>query len=113
MKSYADRQTNPKLKIGDNVLVEQPKQNKLSKPFDFKPHQITNRKRSMVIARRKDKSVTLNSSFLKPIREQVSILSSSNKNDDAFNTSSPHEPVLRRSERGQIPLTYLKDSVCK
>ena len=98
-----------KLKIEDNVLVEQCKQNKLSTPFDSKPLQITKWKRSMVIARREDKSVTQNSSFLKTIRGQVSSLPSSSKNDDAFNTSSPHEPVLRRSERGQRPPTNLKD----
>ena len=103
----------PKLKIGDNALVEQPKQNKLSTPFDSKQLQITNWKRSMVIARGEDKSVTLNSSFLKPIRGQVSILPYSNKNDDAFNTSLPHEPLLRQSERGQRPPTFLKDCVCK
>ena len=113
MKSYADRQRSPKLKIGHNVLVEQPKQNKLSTPFDSKPFQITNWKRFMVIERREKKSATLNSSFLKPIRGQVSSLPSSNKNDDAFNRSSPHEPVLRRFEKGQRPPTYLKDYVCK
>ena len=53
MKTYADERNNAKrskLTIGDNVLVKQPKQNKLSNPFDTKPYQITEKKGTMVTA---------------------------------------------------------------
>ena len=57
MKVYADKRSNAisKLKIGDNVLVEQPKQNKLSAPFNPKPLQITNKKGPMVLREGKTK----------------------------------------------------------
>ena len=115
MKVYADKRSNAqssKLKIGDNVLVEQPKQNKLSTPFDPKPLQITDKKGSMVTARRGDKAITRNSSFFKPIRGQVSVPPPTDK-DDVLDTDTPDQPVLRRSERERRPPTYLKDYVCK
>ena len=115
MKVYADKRSNAqsfKLKIGDNVLVEQAKQNKLYTPFDPKLLQITDKKGSMVTARREDKAITRNSSFFKPIRGQVSEPPPTNE-DDVLDTSTPDQPVLRRSERERRPPTYLKDYVCK
>jgi len=70
MKQYADHRANAKqsdLKPGDTVLVRQPKENKLSTPYDPKPYQVQERKGSMVTARRDDKSITRNTSFFKKI----------------------------------------------
>ena len=67
MKLYADERNHArksKVTIGDNVLVKQPKENKLSTPFDPKPYQVTNKKGTMVTAEREDKSITRNSSLL-------------------------------------------------
>ena len=76
MKLYADERNHArksKVTIGDSVLVKQPKENKLSTPFDPKPYQVTNKKGTMVTAEREDKSITWNSSFFKPIRGPVQI----------------------------------------
>lgn len=59
------------LTVGDNVLVKQPKENKLSTPFDPKPYQITDKKGTMVTAAREGKSITRNTTFFKPIRGSV------------------------------------------
>ena len=114
MKVYADERSNvqsSKLKIGDNVLVKQPKQNKLSTPFDLKPLQITDKKGPMVPARREDKAITRNSSFFKPIRGQVSVPPPTDE-DDVLDTSTPDQPVLRRSERERAKTSYLFEELC-
>ena len=112
MKVYADERNNARksnLTVGDNVLVKQPKENKLSTPFDPKPYQITNRKGTMVTASREDKSITRNSTFFKPIHGHVQVPPT---NDDSDDFTGPAEgETLRRSNRERRPPTYLEDYV--
>ena len=74
MKSYADRRRNAShkmLQIGDAVLLKVPKIDKLSSYYDPRPYIITAVKGTMITARRGERSVTRNSSFFKPIVQQL------------------------------------------
>ena len=107
MKMYADERNNAtksKLTVGDKVLVQQPKENKLSTPFDPKPYQVTEKKGTMVTARREDKSIKRNSTFFKPSWGAVQIPPPS----DVLPGHAEGES-LRRSQRERRPPTYLKD----
>ena len=70
MKVYADNKRHTKLsdlQIGDSVLVRQPKENKLTTPFNPEPLEITQKKGTMVTAGNSRRSITRNSSFFKKI----------------------------------------------
>lgn len=110
MKTYADERNNAtklKLTVGDKVLVQQPKENKLTTPFDPKPYEITEKKGTMITARREDKSITRNSTFYKLIRGSIEMPSLSDKSDD-LPGQADSEP-LRRSQCERRPPSYLKD----
>ena len=71
-KIYANTCSNAKqsdLMPGDTVLLRQPKQNKLSTPYDPRPYQVESRKGSMISVRGggRDHNVTRNSSFFKKV----------------------------------------------
>ena len=54
MKAAADNNKNVKVsnfKIGDTVFVKQPKQNKLTSPFNPVPHMIVTKKGTMIAAK--------------------------------------------------------------
>ena len=116
MKYYADSRRNAKdrnLKIGDGVLVKQPKQNKLSTPYSPEFYQIIKQKGSMITVKNDDeKEITRNSSFFKKI-ETVD----TNTSDDKTETSDDpvsEEPITyqqepRRSNRDRRPPAYLND----
>ena len=73
MKQYADNSATvhpSSLQIGDVVLVKQPKQNKLTAPYDPKQYVIVEKKGSMVTAEREDKRIVRNSSHFKRIQRQ-------------------------------------------
>ena len=53
------------LKVGDYVLMQVPKDNKLSMPFNPKPFQVSEIKGNMVTARNTERTVTRNVSFFK------------------------------------------------
>lgn len=66
MKMYADERNNAtesKLTVGNKVLVQQPKENRLSTPFDRKPYKIMKKNGIMVTVRSEDKSITRDSMF--------------------------------------------------
>ena len=68
MKVHADRRNRAKeskLKVGDYVLMQVPKSNKLSMPFNLKPYQVINVKGSMVTVSNAEHTVTRNVSFFK------------------------------------------------
>ncbi|XP_019628685.1 PREDICTED: uncharacterized protein K02A2.6-like [Branchiostoma belcheri] len=53
MKKYTDRKRRAKensIDIGDTVLVSQRKQNKLTPPYDPKPHRVIGKKNTMITA---------------------------------------------------------------
>ena len=52
---------------GDIVLVKQPKHNKTTTPYDSSPYVVTERKGTLVTAKRNEKEITSNSSHFKRI----------------------------------------------
>ncbi|CAB4040725.1 uncharacterized protein K02A2.6-like, partial [Paramuricea clavata] len=68
MKVHADRRNNAKesqLKVGDYVLMQVPKDNKLSMPFNPKPFKVIEIKGNMVTASNTERTVTRNVSCFK------------------------------------------------
>ncbi|CAB3986500.1 Transposon Tf2-9 poly [Paramuricea clavata] len=68
MKVHADRRNNAKesqLKVGDYVLMQVPKDNKLSMPFNPKPFKVIEIRGNMVTARNTERTVTRNVSCFK------------------------------------------------
>jgi hypothetical protein len=85
MKKYADSRQHAKtndLKIGDAVLVRQPKKNKLSTPFNPEPFVVEAWKGTLVTARRGSQKITRNVSFFKKIDIRGHEWDISERNDD-------------------------------
>lgn len=114
MKSHADshRHAKPHTLIpGDTVLHRQPKQNKLTTPYNSKPYKVTKTKGSMVTASREGHSIVRNSSFFKKITpELLTIPLAPDDNDreycDASTTTTPPRYPTRHNRR---PPTYLQE----
>ena len=74
MAEYADKKARAKehtLKPGDTVLVRQPKQNKMSPPYNPLPFIVEKTKGTMITASNGNKSITRNSSQFKQIPQQL------------------------------------------
>jgi len=70
MKKYFDDRHSAKpsqLKIGDTVIVQKPRTNKLSSFYDPRPYTITAINGSMITAERENHTITRNSSHFKKI----------------------------------------------
>ena len=70
IKAHADIKRHTRiseLKVGDSVLVRQPRENKLTTTFSPEPLEITQRKGTMITAKNARRSITRNSSFFKKI----------------------------------------------
>ena len=70
MKQYADRKNNAKssrLRLGDKVLVQKPRANKLSSFYDPHPYIVTRINGSMITATRENHEITRNSSHFKKV----------------------------------------------
>ncbi|CAB3977432.1 Transposon Ty3-I Gag-Pol poly [Paramuricea clavata] len=118
MKEYADkrrRSETSEIKVGDTVLIQQPKANKLSTPFNPSPYKVVARKGSMVTTERDSHKVTRNVSFFKKIKatfipEDATV----DESDDPI----PHSrhnlkqqvapPPSRRSQRNRQPSNRLR-----
>ena len=59
------------IKLGDTVLVKQPKANKLSTPFNPVPFVVEEKKGSMITASDGHKTVTRNSSMFKVVPSHI------------------------------------------
>ncbi|KAI8498083.1 hypothetical protein Bbelb_240270 [Branchiostoma belcheri] len=71
MKKYTDRKRRAKennIDIGDTVLVSQRKQNKLTPPYDPKPHRVIGKKNTMITAENNGRRITRNATFFKKIK---------------------------------------------
>ena len=115
MKEDADKRQHSKtndLKVGDTVLIRQPKKNKLSPLFDPKPFTVEARKGTMVTAKRDSHTITRNVSFFKKIsglQNNTSADEDESDDDDVPMTSAltrqeqdRQEPARpRRSERNR------------
>ena len=119
MKEYADQRRRSEtsgIKVGDVVLIRQPKTNKLSTPFNPHPYKVVARKGSMVTAEHGSHKVTRNVSFFKKIETiPVTENETDDEADDPIPSSQHHQeqiavlPPLRRSQRQRQPpnrLTY-------
>lgn len=115
MKEYADQKQHSKvseIKVGDTVLIRQPKVNKLTTPFNPKPFVVTTRKGSMVTVKRGSKKITRNISFFKKIVKTA--VPETDDDDDDVVLSEQHgselavePPGLRRSQRPRRQPTRL------
>ncbi|GFN74628.1 transposon ty3-g Gag-Pol polyprotein [Plakobranchus ocellatus] len=68
MKHYADCKSYIKrsdIQIGESVLVKQSDTTKPTTPYEPIPYMVSNKKESMITAKRHNKSITRNSSFFK------------------------------------------------
>jgi predicted RNA-binding protein len=119
MKEYADQRRRSETsgtKVGDVVLIRQPKTNKLSTPFNPHPYKVVARKGSMVTAEHGSHKVTRNVSFFKRIETTpVTENETDDEADDPILSAQHHQeqtavPSLpRRSQRQRQPpnrLTY-------
>ena len=113
MREYADQRRQSKtsdMKVGDTVLAQQPKTNKLSTPFNPHPYKVVARKGRMVTAERGSHKITRNLSFFKKI-ESIPIPENETdgKVDDPIPNASDHQeetivPLLpRRFQRQRLP----------
>ena len=103
MKAYADRKNYIKpsdIRLGDTVLVKRDKSYRTSLTlYAPKPYEFTESKGSMVTASSGEKVVTRNSSFFKPIKDEVDA-----KERDEADTPDVEELI-------DEPLTSYSDSV--
>ena len=139
MKEYADRCSHAKstnVSVGGKVLVRQPKQDKVSIPFQPEPLEITGKKETMITAQNTKRNVIINASFFKKLPSSVPVqLSPSDEEDqlapgaerneavesvvghhqedEAVEGDSDSPPVLRISARTRRAPKHLKDIVSK
>ncbi|CAB4040073.1 Hypothetical predicted protein [Paramuricea clavata] len=91
-KLYADNKSRARessLSPGMVVLVKQPKQNKLSTPFDPNPFVVKEKKGTMVIASNDLKTVTRNSSQFKVIPPELNPERNQEKQGNEAQTENP------------------------
>jgi hypothetical protein len=104
MKLYADKRRGAKpndIEPGDVVLVKQDKTNKLTSPFEGKPYLVTQRKGSMISAKRGDKVITRNSSLFRKIQlepETVTGNDPETEDDEPRDTASPPAASQNKAE---------------
>jgi hypothetical protein len=119
MKKYADqrwRSETSEIKVGDVVLIRQPKINKLPDPFSPHPYKVVARKGSMVTVEHCSHKGTRNVSFFKKIETtSVTENETDDEDDDPIPSAQHHQeqtavPSLpRKSQRQSQPpnrLTY-------
>ena len=107
MKQYADRKNNakpsPRLRLGDKVLVQKPRTNKLSSFYDPHPYIVTKIDGTMITATRENHKITRNSSHFKKVnmRSPPTVgLSANEKMEEDFDELElpPVPPVRLRPE---------------
>ena len=109
MKEYADRKNYVKpsdIRVGDTVLVKRDNSYRKSlTPYDPKPYEVTERKGSMVTASSGEKVVTRNSSFFKPIKDEVDA-KGRNEADVPFHSDTIEAPRRYPQRSQRKPLCY-------
>ena len=132
MKEVADQHNHAQecdIKEHDIVLVQQPRSNKLTTPFNPNPYRVTDRKGSMITAENDAGRVTGNSSFFKKVEgmrelpniepneeEEEPVVPSSGSENKQTSVSSPIyndsvKTTSNRPVRERRRPTYLKDYV--
>ena len=115
MKLYADNKRHTRvsdLQVGDSVLVRQPKENKLTTPFNPQPLEVIQKKGSMITAGNSRRSITRNSSFFKriPTPDQELSVETPELELDEFDDSTPTADTLDLTEESEavpevVPVT--------
>ena len=137
MKQHADRNKKKQKKtkpiplcLGDQVLIKQKRQNKLSPPYNTKQYTVTKKKGSIVTVQRGDHQVTRNFFLFKRVGSNTSHKEeedSESESDSEYNphpqqesletpTTPPHNlpPLPRRYPQWKrVPSTKLKNSTKK
>ena len=106
MAHYADQRARAKenfIKPGDTVLVRQPKQNKLSTPYNTSPFIVEERKGTMITASNGNKSITRNSSQFKQIPHQLARYQPEEDDDDSSINEIPPANALQEEAKSQSP----------
>lgn len=116
MKAHSDARrhaTPSNIKPGDTVLCRQPKQNKLTTPYNAEPLTVIDVKGSMITAGRSGYTTTRNSSFFKKIvRDNPDTLMdlSSEVSEEVGPATPPPAPPPRYPVReNRRPPAYLRD----
>ena len=91
----------PKLEIGDHVLVKQQRKDKLDMPFNPNPYKIVQKKGNMITAKCGDHKITRNSSFFKKISQQCGTMP--NNNDIIMDTPVCDKATTSVDTNGDIP----------
>ena len=94
MKVYADLKTHAQereIKPGEVVLMRQPKQNKLSTPYNPKPFIVEEKKGTMVTVRNGSQAVTRNSSQFKVIPKHLAASQENRGRKNEEKTQNPSE----------------------
>ncbi len=115
MKAHADSHchvTPHTLTPGDTVLHHQPKQNKLTTPYNCKPYTMSKTEGSMITAVSDGHSIVRNSSFFKKVPAELPDFTEDPDDDDdgseynySTGTTYPRYPTQHNKWR----LTHLKD----
>ena len=117
MKAYADHKLGvreSKIKLGDTVLIKQPKRNKLSSPFSPVPLVVEEKKGSMVTASNGNKTITRNSSMFKVVPNHIrhaEKLTQGQADEDL--TAEPWSPEVSEQDKSSSspsPITPLRRS---
>ena len=96
-KEYADKSRNAKyspVQVGDQVLVQQPKENKLSSTFETKPYEVTERTGNEVV---------LNGTYRRNVKHV--------KNFQTDDTYQAEEPEDYEGAESNVPSDAKSDSV--
>ncbi|CAH1250556.1 NYNRIN [Branchiostoma lanceolatum] len=100
MKEYTDRKRKARpnnLRLGDTVLVRQPRQNTLTAAYDHQPYLITNKKGTLITANRDGKETTRHSTMFKKIPASIP---EDNKTEASIpEDNKTEDPVEQRPEQ--------------
>ena len=103
MKEYADKRSHAKpttFKIGDQVLVRQPKTSKLTPPYSPKPYAIIRMKGSQITARNQNHHwITRNSSHFKLIPQIPQAPHQPDDNDDEDDDDDKDMPATMNTQK--------------
>ena len=117
MKAYADLKLGvreSKIRLGDTVLIKQPKRNKVNAPFRQVPILVEGKNGSMVTASDGNKTVTRNSSMFKVvpnhIRRAEKITQEQVNEDLTAEPWSPDVSELDKPSSSPCPTTALRRS---
>ena len=109
-KDYSDRRSDNSnnVKIGDQVLVKQEKQNKLTPTFEERPYVVTSKNGNEVTVARDDgRQLRRNTSFVKKYIQDEEKLGESNggNSKDTHDNSTTEVPAKPKSPRAEVPLS--------